>query len=168
MFFSQGCNRGKSKLIVRDYQKFVDEDGQTKVKRVRSTVRILEGGVNRRQDEDGANPSSTDDILDLPDDSDCFNDEVDPGPSHYEKRSASAVKHWQEIRVNLVKVSLKREGLLQLDKECSKCKAQTARLRCLDCGGSSGFFLCESCCICLHSTENILHYPEIWKVIQTI
>jgi len=163
MFFNRGCNRGKSKLVIQDYEREFLPDGQSVLKRVRNTINII-GSNDSSAPISGDSVTSEIEELVEDDDNDHYHNVFgEPGPSHYKQSRLKAVSHWREIRANLVKVSLKREGFLG-GNQCQRCKTnhdQTARFRCQDCGG---LLLCETCCISIHTTENILHCPETWKV----
>ena len=133
MFFNRNCNRGKSKIVIQDFVQEVLPDGQTAVKRARNTVNIL--GSHATSED---NRPSEDKQAVFDEDEDCHDIVLgDPGPSHYERSRSNAVSHWQNIRKNLIEVSLQREGLS--GKQCNRCKAETASIRCLDCGA---FLLC--------------------------
>lgn len=163
MFFNRGCNRGKSKLVIQDYKQEFLPDGQRVVKRVKSIINILSTDKPSTSISEESSPSDLEEELVEENDNDCYDDIFlgeAAGPSDYKKSRLKAASHWQEIRTNLIKVSLKREGFF-VEKLCNRCQDGTARFRCLDC---DGFLLCESCCLSIHNTENILHCLETWKV----
>jgi len=167
MFFSSSSKKkGNSHYVVREYHDVVEPDGSLKRKRVQTKVRFVQPGTVRSEspsseseddcgDTDNFEPPSFDYNTAVPSLSSC---------TDHQKRKQSSVRHWQDIRPKLLRVSLTTEGFpSQVDAVCGKCKDQSAQYRCTDCG-SAALLMCKSCCDGLHSSENVFHCPEVWLV----
>ena len=70
--------------------------------------------------------------------------------SAYRKRQQKSVSAWLGVRDQML-------------AKCLKCEDKLAVIICLDSGPQACY--CEECVESAHSKENILHKPQIWKVL---
>lgn len=74
--------------------------------------------------------------------------------------SKASVAGWEKIR-HLLRAAVTESEALPLKQVCLHCQA-SASMRCKQCG-TKGYY-CHQCFLDSHSSVNIFHAAEIWKV----
>ena len=83
------------------------------------------------------------------------------GPSLHTIQKQANAAAWERIRHQLLRVLVESEAMPR-DQLCVKCSIVAASLRCRKCHPSA--FFCKECFLSTHTTTNIFHVPEEWKV----
>ena len=91
--------------------------------------------------------------------------ENQPQPSTYERRRIKEAENWGSLQDVLVEACIETSAMPP-NQRCVACledgKSNRSKIRCQDCGPNQ--FFCHECAEKLHTTRNLFHVVEVWKV----
>ena len=86
----------------------------------------------------------------------------DPLPSLHEIKQKSKIAGWSTLRPAFI-TSIVQNSSMPVDQRCTLCVSTEATFRCIQCGPCA--YYCNNCLNEWHSSTNIFHMPEEWKVV---